>query len=276
MANKFHERFKIDVGLDEARRRFVNRVQNFIFEDFLERPEYENVRYQIERDILTILGDRVPSSEYMPKSFTQRLGSGYYRNLQAVEALWSLLLEGADRRHRDAINDLVDAILGLSEIDLAISWRDGSFVPTGAKLLDEALVNDPLDFLRNARLESVVAPFEKALRHLLEARKEPHLLADAVTDAYEAVEAMAKVTTERDRDLSANRELFLQKIGASQEYKALLKDYIDYACRFRHAASPNEAKPSISYKEAESFVYLTGLFLRLAMPESRNEGNGQP
>ena len=37
MAEKFHERFDIEVGLDEAKRRFVNRAHNRIFNDFVYR-----------------------------------------------------------------------------------------------------------------------------------------------------------------------------------------------------------------------------------------------
>lgn len=86
-----------------------------------------------------------------------------------------------------------------------------------------------------------------------------------MTDAYEATEAMAKIVTGREGDLSKNRERFIQKVQASPEYKEILKDYIDYGCRFRHAASTNRPKPIAAYREAESFVYLSALFLRLAI-----------
>lgn len=34
MAAKFHERFEIDVGVQDARRRFAARVANLVFEQF--------------------------------------------------------------------------------------------------------------------------------------------------------------------------------------------------------------------------------------------------
>ena len=83
------------------------------------------------------------------------------------------------------------------------------------------------------------------------------------------LEALAKTVTGRpDKDLSANREMFLAKVKASDEYKQLLKDYIDYANRFRHAEREGQRRPELSRKEVESFVYLTGVFIRLAMPSS--------
>lgn len=174
------------------------------------------------------------------------------------------LLEGG---RRERLNKIVQDLLDLSEIDLGIRWSDGRFLPEGAQLLDDRLVNDSLQFLRGKRFETVLMPFEKSLGHLLSARKEPSHLHDAVTDAYEALEAMTKISAGNDKDLSANRELFIRRVNASDEYKKLLVDYVDYGCRFRHAATPDKPKPAITYREAESFIYLTGIFIRLAMPE---------
>jgi len=87
---------------------------------------------------------------------------------------------------------------------------------------------------------------------------------------YEAVEALAKVVTGRQgKDLSQNRELFISKVDASDAYKVLLKDYIDYANEFRHAEQEGEPKPVMTEREAESFVYLTGIFIRLAMTNTK-------
>lgn len=94
----------------------------------------------------------------------------------------------------------------------------------------------------------------------------PHLLADVVTDMYESVEALSKIVTGRDsKDLSANAELFVRSINASAHYKQILKDYISYANEFRHAAKQGAVRPQLSPREVESFVYLTGVFIRLAV-----------
>ncbi len=64
---------------------------------------------------------------------------------------------------------------------------------------------------------------------------------------------------------SANRELFISNVKASKEYKKILVEYINYANEFRHASKEGKNKPAISQQEAESFIYLTGLFIRLAV-----------
>jgi len=52
---------------------------------------------------------------------------------------------------------------------------------------------------------------------------------------YESVEALSQIVTERPgKDLSANAELFLKKIRASESYKKILKEYLTYANNFRH------------------------------------------
>ena len=85
---------------------------------------------------------------------------------------------------------------------------------------------------------------------------------------YEALEALGKIVTNRDKDLSANAELFLKKLGVSEAYKKLLKEYISYANKFRHAADTSVPKPNLSTAEVESFIYLTGVFVRLAIQAS--------
>jgi hypothetical protein len=255
---KFHERFKIKVDVDEARRRFVNRVHNIIFENFLfEHFEYQQV--EIERAILTHLGDRALGST---RPLPDKIGADFHRNLEAVEGFYGIIQPSSHE-----LDGIIVQLIDTAEVDLGIGWRDGQFVPSGAKILDKQIVNDVLDWLRRPGFENVLGPFEKGLGHLLRARKNPAQLADVVTDMYESLEAMAKIVTARpDKDLSANRELFVHKVEASDEYKPILKDYVEYACRFRHAASGSRPKPKLSAKEVESFVYLTGLFLRLAMP----------
>lgn len=148
---------------------------------------------------------------------------------------------------------------------MSIRWENGNFLPSGAALLDEALVNDPLRWLRGKRYESVSSAFEKSLRHLMGAHRRPELLGDAITDAYEALEALAQIVTGRGKDLSGNQELLVSKLKVSTEYKPILSKYIAYANKFRHPVQEGTVRPQISNAEVESFIYLTGSVIRLAM-----------
>ncbi len=264
MSEKFHERFEIAVDVEAVRRRFVNRVDNLIFGTFLQNaidPQdwSEPIRYVASR-----LGDK-----FVGNYLAVLAESGdFLRHLEAVEAFYDWCggtLDYDSSKLTPRLDQLVTHILSMSEVDLGVRWEHGQFRRHGARLLDDRLVNDPLGWLRAKGYETVYTPFEKSLAHLLRAERDPSLLSDVVTDGYEALEALAKVVTGRDADLSANRELFNRTVKASDEYKVLLQGYISYANAFRHAAELGRSKPAISLREAESFVYMTGVFVRLAM-----------
>jgi hypothetical protein len=49
----------------------------------------------------------------------------------------------------------------------------------------------------------------------------------------------------------------------------MLKEYIGYANDFgRHAGPEGKTKPIPSRKEVEAFMYLTGLFIRVALSKN--------
>ena len=97
--------------------------------------------------------------------------------------------------HGPEFRQIIQEILDASEVDLGIRWDVGRFLPSGARLLDDRLINDTLGFLRSAGHGAVLDPFAKGLSHLLPASKRPEVLPDVITDMYEALEAMAKIVT---------------------------------------------------------------------------------
>ena len=252
----FHERFNIDVGFSEAQRRFINRVNNDIITSPFNLATFD--------EILFVLGEKTDRYTNSVTVYTL-IKNDLLKCLQAIEAIYSYH-DGSNDRFKELVSENVEKILQQSEVDLGISWYEGRFFPAGAKELDEALVNHSLEWLRMKEYENVLAPYEKALDHLLHSKQKPELLSDVVTDLYESLEALAKIVTgKQNKDLSANREAFLKAIQASESYKSILKEYISYANEFRHAVSEGLAKPELSYRETESFLYLTGLFIRMAM-----------
>jgi len=259
----FTERFNIRVGSEEARKKFVNRALNLVFEEFLYETYDTDDRSSARRAIATALGDRYQSH----LALDSYIGGDFLRTLQSIEALYSFV-------PRDLKNDVaqrIEAILSEAETDLGVRWKGDHFEPAGAELLDKGLVDENLNWLRQKGYKSVVDPFEKGLKHLLSATNDSTILSDVITDMYEALEALAKIATGRqDKDLSANYEALIAKINASGDYKTVLKPtlkfYIEYANKFRHAAQHGNQKPTPSREETESFVYFTGIFIRLALP----------
>lgn len=260
MNDDFHKRFNIEMDLKEAERRFVNRVENVIFDGLLSKFSDRDMEH-VSRLVATILGERYEDGEDDLTTYTKEK---FLPTLHVIEDLYEVIPS-----KRSEIDEIVKALIKESEVNLSICWKKGKFFREGAPILDEKLVNNVLGWFESPHLKSVLSPFQKGLRHLLDSESRPELVNDVITDMYETLEALTKIVTGRpDKDLSANRELFLSKVKASEKYKQILKDYIDYGNDFRHAAKPETPHPQITLKEAESFVYLTGLFIRLAMPET--------
>jgi hypothetical protein len=250
MAEKFNQRFNIEVALDEAKRRFTNRANNFISEIITLIEDEDDEGSAAERFVCTKLGERWKGYGCL----TNIIGDSFDEHLRALEALYEYELTRtmAEVRIKKALSE--------AEIDLGIRWSKDGFLPSGSALLDEKLVNDVLGSKAQA---GVMVPFRKGLDHFLHSNRKPVLLSDVVTDMYEALEAQAKIIADNDKDLSANAELFISRLSLSNEYKPILKAYISYANEFRHAAEKGQKKDPPSKKETESFIYMTGLFLRL-------------
>ena len=263
----FHKRFDIQVDLKDAKQRFVNRVLNEIDSKLngLARHHDYPYRYKQEMEyVASMLGVEASGAS----ALVHYSGKDFDRLLLCVEALYEALDEyksfGSPWERRN-LDDIVKWALSISEVDLGIQWMDGHFRPSGAKLLDEELVTEPLRWLAGPKYNTVLEPFQKGLRHYMQANKEPSKLSDAITDMYEALEALAKAVTGRNRDLSANRELFIGKLDLSQYYSKMLDDYKGYANEFRHGTEPGKVRIKPKPNEVEAFIYTTGLFIRLAI-----------
>lgn len=255
----FHERFNIRLDVQKAREHFLNRVENLIFFGFFGRVVSKTTKTTVVLfHVANELGEKFESY----KDFGHYVNNDFHKCLQVVEASYNAL---TDTQQKKVLSYFIKVILEESEIDLGVSWKKGKFIRTGAKLLDQELVNEPLRWLSDPRYKNVYAPFAKGLSYFLEAEKHPESLPDVITDMYEALEALSKVVTGKNKELSGNAELFISKINASQHYKPILKEYITYACEFRHAPEDGKERPTLSVSEVESFVYLTGLFIRLAI-----------
>jgi hypothetical protein len=256
MGHRFHERFNLELDLNEARRRFVNRAHNALLST-LKTLQNRGIASEVERFICSKLGERWNGWGCL----SSIIGDDFFVHVRALEALY------AHPGGRDLANASIHQIMKDTEVDIGLRWETDSFLPSGAPLLDAKLVNDLLGCLKEAQYGGVATPFHKGLEHLLQSIGKPQFLPDVVTDMYEALEALAKIVTGRDKDLSSNAEPFVSKVKISDDYKRLLKEYIAYAGNIRHAGEGGKPKPSLSRKEVESFVYMTGLFIRLAVIE---------
>jgi len=263
-APHFEHRFNIEVSIDEARKRFVNRVISKVDQDLGKLEHVIKEGHYVEAMYNEAIKLGVEYNVYF--RFSDYVRHDFYNCLIALEAIYEVFVAKSSGE-AEKLSNLIQYAISLSETDLGVEWRDGVFWASGAKLLDEALINENLKWLADKGYKDVLVPFEKGLRHFLEATQKPERLGDTVTDVYEAVEALAKRVTGRDRDLSANAELFISELKLGGYYKKMLKDYIDYANDYRHAAKLGKGKKPLSQSEVEAFIYTSGLYIRLAVQQ---------
>ncbi len=277
----FHQRFNIEVQDKKAKQRFLNRVSNkvfksdfywWVFEEEEDKDEEEGVR--LKDNIMWKLANALGKTFSFSNDWNYYISGDFHTCLQTLEIIYRELPKDDQK---EALDEIIKEIISLSEVDLGMQWREGVFWPSGAKLLDEALVNEPLQWLSDPKYHNVLAPFKKGLSHFMEANKQPERLADTTTDMYEALEALAKVATSKPKkDLSGNAELFVKKLGLSDYYKKMLKDYISYANEFRHALEEGKERVPPSVQEVEAFIYTTGLFIRLAIERINTQKSVSP
>jgi hypothetical protein len=256
----FHERFDITVNISSAHQRFFNRIKSLIWDNYFKTEIDEATRQgQILWQIAINLGEEY---EYY-NDIEDYIGDDYYKCLHALEIAYDAL---KNKKFKTKLEGLILLALSLSEIDLGIYFKEGHFLKSGAKLLDDELINKSIEWLRDNKYKSVYTPFEKGLSGLIEAGRKTHLLSDVITDMYESLEALAKIVTKKsNKDLSSNAEMFIKMINVSDNYKRILKEYISYANNYRHGQPPEGTREIPTYAEVESFVYLTGIFIRLAI-----------
>ena len=270
MAEPFYKRFNIEVGLNEARRRFIERIRTLTWS--LISNAYTSERKDMNALLQAVnfhLGERHQSVHFPSELMHQWdafVGDDFSKCLKMTEAVCVGMV--AQRYSPDTVARFMGGVTTAvqnSEFDLEISWDGKRFTRRGAKLLDEKLVNEPLEWLRDPKYRNVLLPFEKGLKHWMEGHKNPERYGDVITDVYEAIEALAKLVTGRDADLSANREKFAALLGLPEAYKKMLKEYIEFGCEYRHSPETSKARTYPSERNTEAFIYVTGVFLRLAV-----------
>ena len=136
------------------------------------------------------------------------------------------------------------------------------FYRSGAKILDEQLVEDPFDWLEDYPDER--KDFLKAISHY-----SANELGEVVINCYLVVEGLARKILNNSKTLENNREEILKKVGLSQEWKSFLSNYINYTNEFKRHAS--DKRYSINPAEVEAFLYFTGLLVRLLLEDNQKK-----
>ena len=113
---KFNQRFtNIDVGMDEARRRFVNRILYVLF------PKYPGISGNQMQLASRALGESIRNFT----DFEKIVRGDFYRMLEMLERLIAILPnedKGGNRLTTSILSQQICQELKASDIDLEIEW----------------------------------------------------------------------------------------------------------------------------------------------------------
>lgn len=261
---RFNEIFGLEDKLEEEQKRFVHRVNQVIFHR-IDTEEYITFRYDALFELtcfdLGVNANDVPNrSQYGAFEAKRALirtltGDNFEKTLLVLCILYDRLeILQSDKYYKEWLSKNIQSIISQSTCDVGVRWKDGFFYPSGAKELDESLIEKTLTWLNDYPNEK--EDFKRALECYLEGKS----LGDVIKNCYSAIEGIARNVLNNDKTLDNNKDELLSKIGLSGGWKAILANYINFAHDFRHAS---EKRHEIPKQEAEGYLYMTGLLIRL-------------
>ena len=256
MIREFYKRLGITVNLEEEKKKFYNRLlqalaylEEMVFDyDELTGDDYEYILDKLSFDLG--VKQKIDFASFLnPHSFND--------NLVVSELLLKLLKEKHSVSY-DFLNSKLKEIIDNSLVDLGIIFENDIFIKRGAETLDRAAFLDPLDWLKDYKTTKEF--FEGALTHYF--RKE---YKDSITNAYSALESLVKTVLDSDKRLDQSIPELLSKLNLPNHWNAILNHFCDYAHEFssRHGKKDGDIKDEIDPKDAEAYIYFTGLMIRL-------------
>ena len=260
----FCKRFSIEIDLETEKINFINRELNLVEYYFPELETHYSRRSekynQVLKLIATELGIRYERNQY----FRNYNLSDFKKLLWSLEALYKVI-DQFEPGTQIVVDKLVREGLSKSDVDLGVTWKDGVFTKSGAKILDEKLVDEPYYWLSDPVYTNVLTPFKKGVSDFLKATNNPERLKDVVRDMYVALEKMARIVCNNNNNLGANTEQLIKILQLSTHYEDMLRKHTEYAHEFRHAIKGESKQKLPQPQEVEAFIYTTGLFIRLAI-----------
>ncbi len=262
---RFNEVFGLEDRIEEEKERFVNRVNQKIFNvldtELLEQfdyPElYESVCFELGVNVHDFR-QRELNRDYIlfaPAAIKTITGDNFEKTLIVLCTLYrEIKLEYLGRPGRQWLSEVVNFILSRCTLDIGVRWKDGFFYPSGAEELDKPLVEETMTWLKHYPNES------KNFLTALQCYMMGDSLTDVISNCYSSVEGMARNLLGNQKTLDNNKDELLAKINLSDGWKSILANYINYAHNYRHA-SPE--RHNITKHEAEAYLYMTGLIIRL-------------
>ncbi|MFA7485741.1 MAG: hypothetical protein WCZ89_06935 [Phycisphaerae bacterium] len=265
MRKRFNEVFGLEDGIEEERKRFVQRVNQSIFHN-IDTDDREHFDYYKLFELicfeLGINAHDVPErilrhTQELPAKIRTLTRDDFTQTLLVLCILYRCVVYLSDEKEcRKWLSKRIEAALSRSSCDIGVRWKDGFFYPAGAEELDKPLIEETLTWLK--KYPNEMKDYQTALQYYLGGKT----LGDVVKNCYSAIEGIARNILGNKKTLDNNKDELLSKINLSDSWKSLLANYIKYAHDYRHASSERHG---IKKQEAEAYLYMTGLIIRLVI-----------
>jgi hypothetical protein len=273
---KLNEILGLKDRLEDEQKRFVQRVNQLIFhriytdqwQEFDYDALFDAVCFELGTDSHTFPRRNIPRLRASaPAPITDLTGGEFHKTLEVLCALYAHIEFHDDEGDGpELLSQLIEAALSRCTCDIGVRWKEGLFYPSGAKELDEPLIGEVLTWLKGYPNEE--KDYRAALHHYMTGDSLP----DVVKDCYSAVEGIARSILGNTTRLDKNVDALLAKIGLSDGWKQVLTDYVKYAHDYRHA---DPVRHDITSQEAEAYLYMTGLIIRLTIESKKPDGKGE-
>lgn len=249
---KFSERFNLEMDSQEARRRFMLRMNVSFFQSDFYKKELRT-----HHDVLAQKSAAALLEQYRfyttPLSY---VGDDFYRCLQVIEVMYQHFQEVNDRERMAKIETLVKDVLSHDAIRLALDWKDGRFFPTGPDLLDRSLIEETVTWL--AVLDS--KPLIDAYAHVIQLFIKPEQRSDATAEWLNALHIsvtlfLKELSGESTSDVFVALSHWSARFKTGEFGQKLATELVDFL-KIAGAA------PKLSRADRESLLFAVASFFR--------------
>ncbi len=170
---------------------------------------------------------------------------------------------GIDENIKHKLYESIKEDIDLSLIDVKIKKTKSNhyiLYPAGAKLLDEGVVNDVLDWL------SDYPDSYKNFKDALTQYEEHKYTRNIIDNLRFSLESLLRNILHNRKNLENQKELlgkYLKKKGVSKEVREMFRQQISYYSKYQNEHAKHN--DSIQKSEIEFMIYLTGTFMRFIL-----------
>lgn len=270
---ELYKRFNISTDINKSVSIFRNKIENILCHGKLGIKIFADNELATYWNLCNRLG--LEYKEYLTVEskvrdiFEKNLNFSEY--LLRLQALLDFLWKKGKKQLAMIFGRIIGEAINTSPVDLGIRLKfykhKGVQIHfSGSQFLDKKLVDDILGVLEDKGKLAVKIAFEKGLKEFLEAKSNPSKLKNAVRDMQLACDETIKVLFE-DKNLGF-RHLFKdnrwKKVGLNNYQKQIFWNLNEYADKL----AKHKSDSKITFEDAESIIYLTGMFIRLVFTKN--------